>query len=237
MERLIQRLPKWKNIWQQFKLPAVCKLCSQYHEQNQAICRSCITFFKKIEAACRICKMPIGKQFDLCGSCIKKKPQFDQIFTVYRYEEPLRSLIHEFKYREAFYLLPVLVRLLLDALPPALEKPDCIIPVPLYFKKLRQRGFNQSALLSREIARHLEVPYDFSICHKIKNTSPQAQLNRKQRQSNLNHSFSVQANTYRHVMLIDDLLTTGSTVNELSKGLKRKGVQRVDVLCCARTIG
>lgn len=237
MDSLDKRSFCWKNIFNRLKLPAVCKLCSQYHTGGQAICQFCMGLFEKIETACCICRMPIGEQFDLCGACIKKKPQFNRVFTAYRYEEPLRGLIHEFKYREGLYLLPVLLKLLLDALPLSLEKPDCILPVPLYLKKLRQRGFNQAALLARGVARHLEVPYDFVSCQKIKNTSPQAQLNRKQRRSNLFNSFSVREMPYSHILLVDDLLTTGSTVNELSTLLKRQGVKKIDVLCCARTIG
>ena len=111
---------------------------------------------------------------------------------------------------------------------------DCIMPIPLHSKRIQQRGFNQAAELAKLLAKKLTIPYDATICKKITNTSPQVGLNAEERRKNLRHSFSAKPTSYHYVLLIDDLITTGSTANEMAKVLKKQGVERVDVWCCAR---
>ena len=103
-------------------------------------------------------------------------------------------------------------------------------------KRLKQRGFNQAAILTKLLARKLNIPYDLTSCQKIINTEPQASLDGEQRQKNLRKAFRCKPLPYEHVTLIDDLLTTGCTANELALTLKKTGVKRVDIWCCARTI-
>lgn len=120
-----------------------------------------------------------------------------------------------------------------DALP-ADYHTDCLIPVPLHAQRLRQRGFNQTAELVKGLAAELNCPYSLTHCDKIINTPTQAGLRGQQRRKNLRQSFRVKPMPYAQVTLVDDLLTTGSTANELARCLKQQGVRRVDVLCCAR---
>lgn len=103
-------------------------------------------------------------------------------------------------------------------------------------KRLKQRGFNQAVVLAKLLANTLNIPYDYTCCQKTINTAPQASLDGKQRQKNLHNAFNVSSVPYQHVVLIDDLLTTGATANELALTLKKNGVQRVDIWCCARTV-
>jgi ComF family protein len=192
--------------------------------------------FKILGNSCEICSIAIPQStFKLCGSCIKNKPCFDRVFTRYFYEEPLRTVLHEFKYKNGLYLRKFMVQLLLNALPDQIYKPDCLIPVPMHPLKLRQRGFNQSVELTKLLAKRLGVAYNLKLCTKKLITTPQTQLNRKQRIKNLKHAFSVDNTEHTHITLVDDLLTTGSTANAIARLLKKQGVQRVDVLCCART--
>lgn len=102
---------------------------------------------------------------------------------------------------------------------------------PLRFK---QRGYNQAVLLTKYLGKTLQKKYDLFNCKKIRHTQPQAELNQISRQKNLNQAFVVHPLPYQHVTLIDDLITTGNTVNELAKTLKNAGVAKVDVWCCAR---
>lgn len=106
----------------------------------------------------------------------------------------------------------------------------------MHFKKIKSRGFNQAAILAQSLAKKLQIPCDIKSCQKILNTAPQASLNGEQRQKNVRHAFATKKLPYEHVALIDDLLTTGATVNELARTLKKSGVKQVDVWCCARTI-
>lgn len=123
---------------------------------------------------------------------------------------------------------------MLEEAPKNLHETDCLIPVPLHAKKLRERGFNQALELTKRLSKQLKIPYDCTVSNKIKYTSAQAGLNGEERRKNLRHSFVVKPNTYKHITIIDDLVTTGSTINELARAFKKVGTIRVDVWCCAR---
>ena len=227
---------KIASISQRLRLPAICVLCNQYHRELIAVCSPCLKLLPAIGPACYHCALPLpDTDFPVCGHCCKKKPHFDHTVAPYHFEEPLRSLLHEFKYHEGLYLCSFLARLIISAIPSEALKTQCLIPVPLHRKRLQQRGFNQAVELVKYLGRHLEIPYDLSLCKKIIETAPQAGLNATQRQRNLRHAFQAPPLSYAHVTLVDDLLTTGSTVNELAKTLKQQGVEQVDVWCCART--
>ncbi|WP_419418972.1 ComF family protein [Legionella sp. D16C41] len=228
-------LKKLASIAQLLRLTAVCALCNQYHREHFAICNSCLALLRRLEHACVICQLPLADDSILqCGYCIKQKPIYDQVLTAYIFEEPLRTLIHQFKYQQALYLNSLLTKLMLDALPNQSYYSDCLIPIPLHPKRLYNRGFNQSVILAQALGKKLAIPVDLRVLHKTRNTQPQATLSRKQRHSNLNSSFTVHTNHYQHVTIIDDLLTTGSTANEVAKALKDKNIQRVDIWCLAR---
>jgi ComF family protein len=113
---------------------------------------------------------------------------------------------------------------------------QCFIPVPMHSQRVKYRGFNHAAILAKRLALALNRTYDLTSCKKIVNTIPQAQLDGEQRQTNLRKAFYVDPLPFEHVTLIDDLLTTGSTANELALTLKKAGVKKVDIWCCARAI-
>lgn len=229
---------KIASIAQRLRLPAICALCNQYHHGRSAICTECQLHLIPVGPACYHCALPLPEgDFLVCGHCCKKKPYIDQAIAAYRFEEPLRTLLHEFKYHEGLYLCSFLTTLIVNALPEEATKTQCLIPVPMHPKRLQQRGFNQAAELTKQLGRLLKLPYDLTHCKKILNTAPQASLNAEQRQKNLRHAFHADPLPYQHITLVDDLLTTGSTVNELAKQLKKQGVNRVDVWCCARVTG
>ena len=228
---------KIASIAQMLRLPVICGLCNQYHTGQLAICTECTALLTPLGPACSHCALPlVDSTFMICGRCIRKKPYVDTVITAYRFEEPLRTLLHEFKYREGLYLSTFLTSLMLHALPAEACKTECFIPVPMHPKRLRQRGFNQAAELAKHLSRKLKIPCDLSYCRKSVNTVPQAGLNAQERRKNLLHAFEAKATPYQHITLIDDLLTTGSTANELARMLKNQGVSRVDLWCCARAV-
>lgn len=229
---------KINSIAQHFRLPVVCVLCHHYHQGFHAVCDPCKNQFTAIKHPCEICSLPLtDASFAICGHCIKQRPVFDKVLTAYSFEDPLRTLLHEFKYQKGLYLRSFLIKLILDAQNKQTPVPDCLIPVPLHPQRLRQRGFNQAAELAKGLAKQSGIPCDLAICTKIINTQPQVGLNREERRKNLRLSFAVKPCSYRHIVLIDDLLTTGSTADELANLFKKQGVERVDVWCCARTSG
>jgi ComF family protein len=223
------------SISQRLRLSAICALCNQYHSGSLAVCEPCHSYLAPNGPACCHCALELPDDaFLICGHCCKKKPAIDQAIAACRFEEPLRSLLHDFKYHEGLYLSSFLANLIVNALPPSLDKTQCLIPVPMHPKRLRQRGFNQAAELAKQLSRMLSIPYSLYDCIKTLNTLPQASLNAEQRRKNLTHAFDSAPIPYEHVTLIDDLVTTGSTVNEIARVLKKNGVTRVDVWCCAR---
>ncbi|WP_416209909.1 ComF family protein [Legionella sp. PATHC035] len=230
-----------QKIWsvtQSLRLYSICTLCNQFHNNKMAVCTPCIDFMPHLGSACERCAYPLADtHLQICGRCIKKTPHFDRAYINYTFEEPLRSLLHQFKYHEGLYLGSFLSHLMVNSLPNLENLPQCFIPVPMHPQRIKARGFNQAAVLVRLLARKLGVPYDITSCQKIRNTEPQASLDGEQRQKNLRHAFKSKKLPWQHVAIIDDLLTTGSTANELAFTLKKSGVKKVDIWCCARTVG
>jgi ComF family protein len=184
---------------------------------------------------CGQCAAPLpDPHYPLCGQCIKKPPFFDRAVVAHSFEEPLRGLLHRFKYQQALDLAGFFSHLMFESLYQLEVKPDCLIPVPMHRKRLQQRGFNQSLILTRLLAKTLQIPYDFTSCQKVKHTRPQAELEAKERQKNLHQAFSCTPLPHQHLAIIDDLLTTGSTASELAYTLKQAGAKRVDIWCVAR---
>lgn len=202
-----------------------------------AVCVHCIELMTPLGPACRHCAYPLPDiHYLMCGHCIKKPPYFDRAFIYYIFEEPLRSLLHQFKYHNGLYLSSFLSHLILKSISNDTKLPQCLIPVPMHPQRIRLRGFNQAAILARSLAKKLHLPCDLSSCQKIINSAPQASLDSEQRRKNLHHAFKIRKLPYQHVAIVDDLLTTGCTANELAFTLKKSGVKQVDVWCCARTV-
>lgn len=227
---------KFKSITQFMRIPACCPLCQQLHRSKHIVCSNCQQSLLPINNPCRCCAASLNDvKGGLCGRCIKQPPAFDRIFCHYQFDDVIRLLLHRYKYQNALYLRDFLAQMILDALTEMRQYPECLIPVPLHPARMKERGFNQSAELTKRLAKKLHIPSVLNLCSKEKHTPAQVKLDARQRQRNLENAFSCKPSPYRHIAIIDDLLTTGSTVQALASVLKRKGVQRVDVWCCART--
>ncbi|MCX7090373.1 MAG: ComF family protein [Legionellales bacterium] len=218
-----------------FSLPALCRICHQYHRHPHAICHACTALLEPLGPACRSCAIPIPQQNPLiCGACAVQPPALDNVITAYRFTEPLRTLLHAFKYEAALYLTSFLTHLMLQAKEEHYAT-ECLMPIPLHRQRLHTRGFNQAAVLAQHLSTAIQIPYVLHQCKKIVPTVAQASLSAKQRRTNLHQAFQAAPLPYQHVTLIDDLFTTGATANEVARTLKQQaGVQRVDLWCCAR---
>ncbi|PVX31818.1 ComF family protein [Pasteurella langaaensis DSM 22999] len=176
-----------------------------------------------------------------CGQCLRNEPNWDRLVMVGRYNEPLSSLIHRFKFQNQFWLDRTLARLLLLAIYQAKREhglilPEAILPVPLHHFRQWQRGYNQADLLARRLAKWLHIPVQNQSLQRNKRTPTQRGLTAKARRKNLKNAFSIAAEfPYQRVAIVDDVLTTGSTVNEIAKLLRKIGVQEIQVWCLART--
>lgn len=227
---------RWHIISQKLIPPKICILCSQTFKDKHAICNLCLDLLPQITFPCAHCALPLpGPTPPICGGCIKNKPITNQLFISYPFVEPLRTLIHQFKYHQGLYLSSALSSLILKHLPVSPET-EVLIPVPIHHKRLQKRGYNQAILLAKQLSQYLTIPYDLTVCEKKIDSLSQAHLSAIDRQKNLLETFTIHPNAYEHVTLVDDVYTSGATVKALAHGLKEQGVKYVDVWCIARTL-
>jgi len=148
------------------------------------------------------------------------------------------NLLHAFKYQQKLYIGQTLSHLFVQHLKTNLaqqEQPDVLIPIPLYKRRIQQRGFNQAQELARYISKKTSINIDQNILIRIKATSSQRGLTAKERRKNIHNAFAIKHNMpYQHIVLIDDVMTTGNTLNEAAKVLKKAGATKVDAWTIAR---
>jgi ComF family protein len=190
---------------------------------------------------CVDCKTPFLNQFPLdeqgrCSLCRLGLTGFDTVYTFGSYEDTLRELIHLFKYGRMRPLARALGELTARAIPRE-HRFDLIVPMPLHWRKRWSRGYNQSELLAKEVARRWGVPVK-NIVRRVKATAPQAGLSNSKRRLNVRAAFRMRKGTNikgLRVLLIDDVVTTGSTASACASVLKRAGASHVAVAAVART--
>lgn len=220
-----------------FIYPATCILCGQQGSANRDLCAACAADIVCNEHACRCCAipLPVGADQQLCGQCLQKKPVYDYAWSPFLYAQPLEWIIQQIKFNSRLSYTAVLAELLIEHMPELKDRPDCLMPVPLHDRRMRQRGFNQSLELSRAVAEKLKIPLEITQCRRTKYSGSQTGMDAKQRRRNVKGIFEFNnTKNYKHVVIFDDVVTTGSTVTELSRVLKREGVKRVGIWSLAR---
>ena len=221
--------------------PPRCILCGSPGFSDMDICEVCYHDLPWIGSACTQCAIPLAKHSGdhlKCGLCLKKPPAFDRSLSLFSYEKEAVTLIHQLKFNEKLPVSRLLGGMLADVVQRSgIELPDCILPVPLYKKRLKQRGFNQSTELARPVANAFSIPLDLQSVNRVRDTQSQTGLDKKQRRKNIRAAFEIVEPLHvKHVAIVDDVVTTTSTVNELARTLKRAGVVRVDVWSIARAV-
>ena len=233
--------------------PPRCRACAGRIRGRDAeyFCSSCWPQIQIVaHPLCTICGRPFpdGSGDDhLCGACLRRAPEFARARSWVCYpreeetEHPLRRVVQKFKYGRKVSLGKPLGRLLALGCRDFLSTGDfaLIVPVPLHPKRLRWRGFNQSVLLARQISRALGVPMDPFVLIRIKETPPQTQLSEAERRRNVRGVFALdpaRSVEGKSILLVDDVYTSGATVNECSRTLKRGGAEEVTVLTLARAV-
>ena len=186
--------------------------------------------------ACPGCAKPNAAS-RICADCLSQPWVFiDNAWALFQYHYPINHLIQHMKFKQGIDVASSL-GCVLGELPLYVGSPlpDCIIPIPLYSSRLVSRGYNQSVELARPLSKRLGIQLDTTSCKRVRATKPQSDLSAKKRKKNVHNAFSVSEGiSYSHVLLVDDVITSGSTVNELARTLHFAGVSRVDVLACAR---
>jgi ComF family protein len=231
-----------------FFLPVHCSSCSLLLTDDPIphFCSDCWSAISLMsDARCSRCDRPFPSSIattysphHVCQFCAERPPSYTKAWTLYPYTPPLQHAIRLFKYQGKVSLAAPLASLMIAGLPP-LDSIDVIMPVPLHIGRLRQREFNQSLLLADHIGRRLDIPVAYTNLTRTASTPAQTTLSRKSRLKNLSRVFAVRRPdevVNRRILLIDDVFTTGTTVNECAKALRRAGSADVFALTLSRTV-
>ena len=237
---LFPRMKKFLLLLFKQLFPPACPLCGHTlsSKDTDVLCTECLAGFKALpDAHCPTCALPFSggsNSSHLCGRCTVHQPAYVKVYAVGLYEQSLRQAIHQFKFSRKVGLDRSL-GVLLDEVVASDLTLDLVVPVPLYRKRLQQRSYNQALLLAREFARirKLSVPTDLLL--KVRDTEPQQGLSAKQRGQNLQGVFNLQGSVSgATVLLVDDVLTTGATVEACSQVLLAGGAKAVYVAVIGR---
>lgn len=219
-----------------------CLLCDEPAQQPWPLCMACESELPWLHEQCRRCALPLPMDGFTCASCQRRSPAFHQVVGLWHYGFPVDSLISRFKHNSQWPLGRLMAQLLGQALEhrfnEQLPRPDRLLPVPLASRRLRQRGFNQAAMLARWLARQLHLPCDELLLQRTRDTQAQQVLGARARQRNLRQAFALAPGAEvegLHLAVIDDVLTTGATAQAIASLLRKHGARRVDIYCLART--
>ena len=216
-----------------------CLLCDAAlddPENDSGFCPVCHADLPRFKHACPRCgnALPFATT-QACGHCLAQHPAYDRVQAAFAYANPIRQLIARFKFARRLELGPMLANALLERLHENASQIEAILPVPLHQQRLRRRGYNQAVELARPLARALGLPMLLDAVVRHKATLEQSSLTGRQRRSNLKGAFRLEMPlAYRRLAIVDDVMTTGSTVHELATLLKNHGVEYIEVWCAAR---
>ena len=215
--------------------PGHCRLCGT---TGKGLCQPCHREAPWLANVCTCCSLPLSASHDdgLCGRCQKRAPVFDATTALFHYRPPVDYLIKRLKFSGELAISPLLSGLLANRLASRdLVLPELLIPVPLHRSRLKERGFNQATELARAVAHRLEINTTHRLCRRNRKTQPQSLLSHNARRLNLRNAFTVSGDKLpAHVAIIDDVMTTGHTANELARALKCAGAEKVEVWVIAR---
>jgi len=222
-------------------LPPHCLLCGQPGARGRDLCAACAGDLQHNVLCCPRCALPLAAPAPLCGECLQRDPPFSAAFAPFVYAHPLDLLVGKLKFAGSLAAGRVLSDLWLDLIerkPPA--RPDLLVPVPLHRDRLRERGYNQALELARPLGKALGIRLDADLLVRAQSTPAQTNLDAGTRRKNLRGAFEFRADRLAagvlpdHVALIDDVMTTGATLRECARVLRRAGIARVDVWALAR---
>lgn len=217
-------------------LPAQpCVLCGSM-SRHGVWCAACDAGLPYLVANhCPVCALPTPTG-EVCGHCLADPPLYNTTTALYAYSYPLDRLIQAMKYAEHLALAHALAKKLAQRIDTR-SLPDYVIPMPLHPDKLRQRGFNQALLIATSIARELHLKLLGNACLRLRNTPSQSTLSWQQREQNVRNAFRCEVDlTGKRVALVDDVLTSGATLNACTQALQKRGASMINVWVVARTL-
>jgi ComF family protein len=221
-------------------LAPACVLCG-VEAAGARLCADCAAMLERNDSACARCAEPLPLPTPLCGKCLRRPPAFDAAWAGYLYRAPFDHLVQRLKFNNALAvgraLLPdwsAALRAHLAARPE--PPPQALIPIPLHRSRLRRRGYNQALELARDLGSDLQLPVVPAALSRVRATAPMPGLDLTTRRRNVRGAFAVAAGTAipSRVALIDDVMTSGATLNEAARVLRRAGADWVEVWVLSR---
>ena len=212
-----------------------CVLCTEQAEF--CVCQACEQSLVSGRHRCRSCAVALTSDLNFCGTCLSHSPLFSNAHTLYDYSGSCTQLIKRFKFDHQLCIGDFFAHRLYDKYMDIVASHgeyDAIIPLPLSKQRLRERGYNQTHELLRIIAKKTNVLIDKTSVKRTKATKALSTLNLEERHSEIKNAFSAKEMTYNEVLLVDDVMTTGASLNELAKTVIKAGVKSCDVLTVAR---
>ncbi|MGP4844655.1 ComF family protein [Marinobacter sp. 1Y8] len=222
------------------RVNSLCVGCLAIAPTN-GLCPACIVSLPVNSSPCKRCGLPLSaitknQNHTLCGPCIANPPAFDRVIAPWVYGFPVNAAISRFKYSSQRSLgRPFAIALANTIRSRDTALPEALVPVPMEPGKLRKRGFNQAEEIAIWLSEQLDVPVFGGGLERTRRSDAQSGLDRKRRLTNLKGAFAVKRRVPDHIALVDDVMTTGATVEELSRLLRRHGAKRIDVWVIART--
>ncbi len=215
-------------------IPDRCCLC--HSVSKEGYCNNCRLFFPWIRNGCQQCGTSLASGF-LCGQCQKRDSYWNEAIIPFLYTDPISSQIHELKYQGKFSAAAALARMLASTvIKRSSALPDMIIPVPLHSRSLKKRGYNQSTLIARSLGKILGIPINEEVVVKSRYTESQTRLDQGARRANIEGAFDVVK--YSHggsIAVVDDVITSGATIREVCKTLRRSGYDQLSIWAVAKT--
>ena len=215
-----------------------CILCASHRGGDHGLCNDCLQSLPWHTAPkCPQCGLLSDGR--ICGHCLQSPPSFDATHALFSYDYPLDRLLQHYKYRESLHLADtfsaLFIKNLLDT--GRASHADLIMPMPMHNARLQLRGFNQALEIARLISRRRQIKLDFASCQRTRLTPPQASLPLKERIKNIRGVFECNKDLQGlNIALVDDVMTTGASLNELAKTLKQAGAAHVECWVIARTL-
>ena len=218
--------------------PPHCVLCGQPGQQSRDLCVGCEADLLLNDNVCEHCAEPLPRELSqptLCGACLRHPPTFDACVAPFLYAFPVDRMIQGLKYRRELHCGRVLGELLAGHLSRRQTRPELVIPMPLALRRYTERGFNQARELALPLCKSLQLNLRSDVVMRTRETREQTALDRKERRENMLNAFALTAPLHAgHVAIVDDVVTTGSTANELAKLLRAAGAEWIEVWAVAR---
>ena len=233
-------LNNWLSNIQDWLLPRLCPACGGQAGQGEILCSGCVQSLPRNDHACPRCASPHDHPMltdDECGSCQQHPPAYQRCVALFRYAPPVDHFIRRLKFHQELSMATVLGEWLAERLQDRVPMPDLILPIPLHASRLRQRGYNQALEIAKPVAQLLGVPVNRHALLRLRATAAQSDLPLEERRRNVRGAFAVRDGhdlSGLHVALVDDVMTSGSTVQAAARCLRQAGASEISVWVVAR---